>query len=580
MTNDQNPRVACKTEAEPRLTNGSTADHVRPLTLTVDMINRILAYGEEEVVSPGALLFARGSRSADFFVVIDGMIELCEHRRNGAFNTMTTLTRGQFSGELDLLSGREVLLSCRAAKRSQILRVGREHLKRLMRTELDIADLFVDVWIGRRAGLVQHSQGGVIVIGYGHDADTTRTQQFLVRNGYPNKFVDAENNSNGELLLAGLNLSRSETPVVFLPDRRILQKPSNTTLADELGMTNVFQTEEVFDVAIVGAGPSGLAAAVYAASEGLRTIIIESTAPGGQAGTSSRIDNYLGFPNGVSGHELASKAEIQAQRFGAQFAISRSVVDLECCSYLQKLHLACGQVVSAYTAVIATGARYRRLQVPDYERFEPRGIHYAATSVESSRCLGQNVVVVGGGNSAGQAALHMSRSASHVHLIVRSPTLQTTMSDYLLQRLRSCSRITIHVNTEIESISGEDQLRSVTTINRLTLQKTDYRISDIFVMIGADPNTDWLRGQLALDRNGFVKTGHLLPDASSPFATSSPGVFAIGDVRAGSIKRVASAVGEGSAVISDVHRYLETQKSAATDDGSLVSSPPALTLAS
>ena len=266
--------------------------------LNADMMKRILAFGEEELAAPGALLFARGDRGTDLFIVISGMVELCEHRRSGAVHAMTTLTRGQFSGELDLLSGRQVLLSCRAVTQSRILRVGTMSLKRLMRTELDIADILVDAWIGRRATLVTNSQGGVIIIGYGHDADTTRTQQFLVRNGYPNQFVDAESNQNAQLLLDGLNLLRAETPVVFLPDRRMLHRPSNATLAEELGMTDVPQLEEIFDVAIIGAGPSGLAAAVYAASEGLKTIIIESTAPGGQAGTSSRIDNYLGFQMG------------------------------------------------------------------------------------------------------------------------------------------------------------------------------------------------------------------------------------------------------------------------------------------
>ena len=528
-----------------------------PTKLNADMMRRILAFGEEEVAAPGALLFARGDRSTDLFIVVSGRVELCEHRRSGAVHAMTTLTQGQFSGELDLLSGREVLLSCRAVTQSRILRVGATSLKRLMRTELDIADIFVDAWIGRRASLVNNSQGGVVIIGYGHDADTTRTQQFLVRNGYPNHFVDAESNPNAQLLLEGLNLLRAETPIVFLPDRRILHKPSNATLAEELGMTSVLQTKEIFDVAIVGAGPSGLAAAVYAASEGLKTIIIESTAPGGQAGTSSRIDNYLGFPNGLSGQELATKAEIQAQRFGAKFQISRNVIGLDVDGEVRKLTLASGQVVSARSVVVATGARYRRLDVPEVEAFEMRGVHYAATSVESSRCHGQNVAVVGGGNSAGQAALHMSRSAAHVYLLVRGESLQKTMSDYLLQRLHSCPRISIHVSTEVKSISGEDRLRSVTTINVATMKQSDYVVSDIFVMIGADPNTDWLRARLDLDHNGFIKTGHQVLKAPSPFATSCPGVFAIGDVRSSSVKRVASAVGDGSAVISDVHRYLE-----------------------
>ncbi len=427
-----------------------------------------------------------------------------------------------------------------------------------MQAELDIAGLLVDVWIRRRADLIEQSQGGVIVMGYGHDAETTRTQQFLVRNGYPNKFVDAENSPTAAVLLAGLNLDRSETPIIFLPDHRILRRPGLATLATELGMTNVFQTEDMFDVAILGAGPSGLAAAVYAASEGLSTIVFESTAPGGQAGTSSRIENYLGFPNGVSGQELFLRAEVQAQRLGAHFAITRTVIDLNSRGCVHSLHLSCGQVVSARTVVIATGARYRRLAVPDYERFEVRGIHYAATSIESSRCVGQTVIVVGGGNSAGQAALHLSQSAEHVHQFVRGATLESTMSDYLVKRLRQCPSITIHTNTEVETIAGEERLRNVTAINRLTNTKSTYAVSDIFVMIGADPNTGWLREKLELDRNGFIKTGHLVSQENSPFSTSRPGVFAIGDVRSGSIKRVASAAGEGAAVISDVHRTLDT----------------------
>ena len=525
--------------------------------LTSDMIERLFAYGKEEEFHSGAVLFARGSRSADFFVVIDGTIELLEHKRNGSFYPLATLTKGQFSGELDLLSGRETLLSCRAAMRSRILRIGANGLRQLMRTELDITDLIIEAWVGRRAFLLQHSQGGVIVVGHGHSAATMRTQQFLVRNGYPNKLIDAEMNPHAELLLQGLNLDPTELPVVFLPDCRMLRNPSNTDLADELGMNNVLHMQDTFDVAIVGAGPAGLAAAVYAASEGLRTIVLEGTAPGGQAGTSSRIENYLGFPSGVSGQELASRAEIQAQKFGARFSVSRNVVDLNCLGSIHRLYLAGGQIVSSRTVIVATGARYRRLQVAGYERFELRGIHYAATPIESARCKGQVVAVVGGGNSAGQAALHLAHSAHQVHLIVRGTTLEATMSDYLVQRINCCPRITMHLNAEIESISGDHKLRGFAMTDSLRSEKTFYEVSDIFVMIGADPNTDWLRGRLDLDRNGFLRTGHTPSNAGSPLGTSCPGIFAVGDVRSDSVKRVASAVGEGSAVISDVHRYLE-----------------------
>jgi thioredoxin reductase (NADPH) len=526
--------------------------------LTHHMIERLGVYGIEEEFSSGAVLFKRGSRSVDFFVVVDGIIELLEHKRNGSTSQLATLAKGQFSGELDLLSGRETLLSCRAFSHSRILRIGADGLRQLMRTELDITDLIIEAWVGRRAFLLQHSQGGVIVVGHGHSAATMRTQQFLIRNGYPNKLIDAEMNPHAELLLEGLNVSSTELPVVFLPDCRMLRNPSNTDLADELGMNNVLHMQDTFDVAIVGAGPAGLAAAVYAASEGLRTIVLEGTAPGGQAGTSSRIENYLGFPSGVSGQELASRAEIQAQKFGARFSVSRNVIELNCLGSLHRLYLTGGQIVSSRAVIVATGARYRKLEVAGYERFELRGIHYAATPTESARCKGQVVAVVGGGNSAGQAALHLSHSAEQVHLIVRGTTLEGTMSDYLVQRINCCPRITVHLNAEIESISGDHKLRGFAMTDSLRSEKTFHDVSDIFVMIGADPNTDWLRGRLDLDRNGFLRTGHTTFNAGSTLGTSCPGIFAVGDVRSGSVKRVASAVGEGSAVISDVHRYLET----------------------
>jgi thioredoxin reductase (NADPH) len=387
-------------------------------------------------------------------------------------------------------------------------------------------------------------------------------QQFLVRNGYPNRLIEAETTPAAQLLLDGLDLDPSELPVVFLPDQRVLRNPSNATLADELGISKVFEAEEIFDVAIVGAGPSGLAAAVYAASEGLKTIVLEGTAPGGQAGTSSKIENYLGFPMGITGQELASRAEIQAQRFGARLEVSRNAVGLYCPDGRHRLCLAGGRSVTSRTVVIATGARYRKLKVPGYERFELTNIHYAATPIEAARCVGQAVIVVGGGNSAGQAALHLSRESHCVHLVVRGKTLAATMSDYLVQRVCSSPRITLHINSEIESIEGEERLHRVMVRDHVSRKAQSIPASNVFVMIGADPNTSWLQQFLELDHNGFVSTGMAPWEPVSRFATSRPGVFAIGDVRAGSVKRVASAVGEGSVVISDIHHYLERAKAA------------------
>ena len=534
-------------------------------TLSPEMLRRLEFYGAIRTFDVDTTLFERGSRSVDLFVVLEGRMELFEDKADMLRRCFASLTKGQFSGELDLLSGREALFSCRAAKGSRVLQIPFSALQQLTQTELDIADVIVRVWIGRRTDLMQRAHGGVVIVGHANDAETMRMQQFLVRNGYPNRLIEAESNATARLLLSGLNLDPSEMPVVFLPDQRVLRNPTNAVLADELGISNVFEAEEIFDVAIVGAGPAGLAAAVYAASEGLRTIVLEGNAPGGQAGTSSKIENYLGFPLGVTGQELASRAEIQAQRFGARLEVSRNVVGILHPQGLHRLCLAGGRAVTSRTVVIATGARYRKLKVPGYERFELRNIHYAATAIETSRCVGHEVVVVGGGNSAGQAALHLSKQAHRVRLVVRGDALNATMSDYLLQRICSSPRITLHLNCEVEAVLGEEQLLCVEIRDHHSQERQVFSASNIFVMIGADPNTSWLEGNLDLDRSGFVRTGEAEWQPASKFATSYPGVFAIGDVRSGSVKRVASAVGEGSVVISDIHRYLEKSRLAEKD---------------
>ena len=556
MTNNRRgPRESNRGDASKYA--GSTTQGTAAPMLSQEMIQRLEVYGEIRTFDASLTLFERGSRDGDMFVVIEGRIELFEDKPGHLVGALATLTKGQFSGELDLLSGRDGLLSGRTARGSRILRIDAHALQNLMRSELDIADVIVRAWIERRAGLMQHSHGGVIMIGHSHDAETMRMHQFLVRNGYPNKLIEAESNPTAQLLLNGLNLDPSEMPVVFLPDQRVLKNPSNTVLADELGISKVFEAEEIFDVAIVGAGPSGLAAAVYAASEGLTTVVLEGTAPGGQAGTSSKIENYLGFPTGITGQELASRAEIQAQRFGARLEVARNVVGLSGSPKLHRLCLAGGRMVTSRTVVIATGARYRRLLVPGYERYELTNIHYAATPIETTRCIDQDVVVVGGGNSAGQAALHLAKDAGCTHLVVRGMTLEATMSDYLVQRIVCSPKIKLHLHSEIDAILGDDRLHAVQVRDRLSGARSVFRVANIFVMIGADPNTSWLKEHLDLDHNGFVETGRAEWEMQSRFATSRPGIFAIGDVRAGSVKRVASAVGEGSVVISDVHHYLE-----------------------
>jgi thioredoxin reductase (NADPH) len=351
----------------------------------------------------------------------------------------------------------------------------------------------------------------------------------------------------------------------------VLRRPSNAELADCLGFAERFGPGDLFDVAVVGAGPAGLAAAVYAASEGLSTVVLEAEAPGGQAATSSKIENYLGFPTGISGQALAGRAQVQAQKFGARLAVARSVARLDCARRPHELTLDDGTVLRARSVVVATGARYRRLdQVPNFARFEQGGgIHYAATAVEAGLCEGEEVVVVGGGNSAGQAAVYLSRHASHVHILVRGAGLAASMSDYLVARIEASDRITLHTGTEVTALDGERHLERVTWTDRGTGAAETRPVANLFLMLGAVPNTEWLAGSgVALDRQGFVRVGAGAGDAEPDGAerwggraahvleTSRPGVFAVGDVRAGSVKRVASAVGEGSVVVSSVHQVL------------------------
>ncbi|HEX4065264.1 MAG TPA: FAD-dependent oxidoreductase [Acidobacteriaceae bacterium] len=335
-----------------------------------------------------------------------------------------------------------------------------------------------------------------------------------------------------------------------------MNRPTIPELADELGVTELPEPGTTYDVAVVGAGPSGLAAAVYAASEGLCTIVIEGLAPGGQAGTSSKIENYPGFPTGIGGQQLASRAQLQALKFGAQFAISREVVAVEPNAGIHRLTLAGGIPVCARAVVVASGARYRRLGIENDDRYENRGLFYAATPMESVLCCDREVIVVGGGNSAGQAAVFLAANARHVHHIIRGPSLAATTSQYLIARIAGSAHITLYTDSEIVALEGDPTLSSVTWANRVTGERKQRSIGAVFVMIGAEPNTGWLPGAVRLDGKGFVLTGGANSFENSPYATSVPGIYAVGDVRANSVKRVASAVGEGSVVISDVHRYL------------------------
>jgi thioredoxin reductase (NADPH) len=525
--------------------------------LSEDQARRVAAFGREERLPKGAMIFERGQRGVDFFLVLQGSVEIFDSGPDGTANVFTVHGARQFTGELDLFNDRQILVSGRTGEDSRVIRVPRAAFRQLVTGEPDVGEIVMRAFILRRVGLITHAQGGVTLIGPGHGADTHRIEQFLTRNGYPHRTLDTETDPDAEGFLDCFELSADQLPVVIAPPELILRNPTTPDLADALGLTERLDPDEVFDLAVVGAGPAGLAAAVYAASEGLKTIVIEALAPGGQAGTSSKIENYLGFPTGISGQALAGRAQVQAQKFGARLAISRAAAGLDCDAQPYHVQLDGSGGVAARAVVVATGARYRKLTVPGYERFEGQGIQYAATALEARLCTKAEVAVIGGGNSAGQAAVFLSQHAAHVHILVRGPGLAATMSDYLIQRIEASPHITLHPYTEVTALAGDAQLSAVTWRDNRTGGEETRPVEHIFVMIGAAPNTEWLNGCIELDCNGFVLTGRSAGRPySAAFETSRPGIFAVGDVRATSIKRVASGVGEGSVVVQAVHGFL------------------------
>jgi len=516
--------------------------------LTEDMVDRLRHYGNQESFPAGAMLYTHGDRGIDMYVVLEGEVEIILPSEEGKARIYARHRKHNFTGEFNLLNSQGAVVEARTVVPSTLIRISRTQLRRLMRVEGDIANVIVAACIWRRIGIVKAALSGVILKGRPGDDQMMLLQRFFVRNNYPHRIVNvsAEDPDHDSALL----------PAVILSDGRVMRRPSIPELADELGITELPDPEMICDVAVVGAGPAGLAAAVYAASEGLCTTVIEGMAPGGQAGASSKIENYLGFPAGISGQQLASRAQLQALKFGVHFAISREVITIEQIDGIHKLTLQGGHQVCARTVVVASGAQYRKLGVENYLKYENRGLYYAATAMESVLCRDQEVIVVGGGNSAGQASLFLSGIAKHVHHIVRRPSFAETMSQYLISRIENSSHITIYTESEIVALDGDPSLKRVTWVNLNTGTRTVRDISTVFVMIGAEPNTGWLFGTVRLDKKGFILTGGTDGFDKSPYATSMPGIYAVGDARANSVKRVASAVGEGSVVISYIHRYL------------------------
>lgn len=518
--------------------------------LTDDMIQRVRPYGREEVFPANTTLYTHGDRQTDMFVIIDGSVDSFLPDMAGGRRIYRRHRKSDFTGEFNLLTAQGAVVEARTVTNSVLLRISRRRLQHLMRAEGDIANLIVQAAIWRRIGVIKAASGGVVLVGQPDEGETSSLQRFLVRNSYPHRIVA----SSADYVPRIGNLT--QLPAVVLSDGRTMCRPNISEIADELGITEFPDPETVYDVAVVGAGPAGLAAAVYAASEGLRTIVIESLAPGGQAGTSSKIENYLGFPTGIGGQQLASRAHLQALKFGVQFVISRETVGAERVAGIHRLLLSGNISVSTRAIVVATGARYRKLNVTNNAQYDNRGLYYAATAMEAALCRDREVIVVGGGNSAGQASMFLSGFAKHVHHLVRGPSLSSTMSQYLISRIENSNHIDLNTDSEIVELKGDPALDSVAWIDRKTGERVEKAVHSVFVMIGAEPNSGWLYGAVQLDEKGFIQTGAANGFENSPYATSIPGIFAVGDVRANSVKRIASAVGEGAVVISHVHRYL------------------------
>lgn len=518
--------------------------------LSDDMVERLRSYGYEETFPDGICLYSHGDRDIDLFVVLEGGIDVTLPDATTGTRIYNEIRTFNFTGEYNLLTSQGAVVEARTIAPSILLRIPRKNFRELMRAEGDIANLIIQACIWRRIRIVEAAVSGVTLTGLADDPRMMLLRRFFLRNIYPHHVVELPTGS-----ATGLETAE-RYPAVQLSDGRVMERPEIPDLADELGITELPEPGTLFDVAVVGAGPGGLAAAVYAASEGLSTVVVEAVAPGGQAGTSSKIENYLGFPTGIGGQQLAIRAQMQALKFGVHFAIGRGLVTVHQEDGVHKLTLTGGHALCTRTVVVATGAQYRTLDIRNYRDYENRGLYYAATSMEGLLCRNKDVIVVGGGNSAGQAALFLSGIAAHVHHIVRAESLASTMSQYLISRIEKSRRITLYTNSEIVGLEGARSLARVAWLNKETGERTEREIEAVFVMIGAEPNTGWLYGTVRLDNKGFVLTNCEDNNTNGPYATSMPGIFAIGDVRAGSVKRIASAVGEGSVVISDVHRYL------------------------
>ncbi len=545
-------------------------DQMFPKLAAAEM-DRLRRFGTVHTYQPGELLFEAGQPGHGMIIILSGHVIVTRKNGLGDKRAILEYFPGNFAGEIGQLTGRPSLVDGRAIDVVEALVIDPPSLRALVIAEAELGERIMRALILRRVALIETSTGGPVLIGAPGRVNMLRLQEFLSRNGQPHTVLDPTTDHAAAEIVKQYAPQPHELPLVLCPDGTMLKNPPEVELALHLGLRPKLSAEHVYDVAIVGAGPAGLAAAVYAASEGLSTLVLESHAFGGQAGASSRIENYFGFPTGISGQALAGRAYTQAQKFGAQIAVPVTVANIDCSSTPLTLHLDDGTHVSAKTTIVASGARYRRPPIPDLDKYEGRGVYYWASPIEAGLCRHEEVVLVGGGNSAGQAVVFLASHAAHVHLLIRGPDLGKNMSNYLVQRIGGLPNVTLHTETQLTALEGNEE--GITTVrwrDRKRNLDESKPIRRVFLFIGADPNTSWLANcGITMDDKGFVRTGMDVPSEPTapalrspqsrrrlPLETMVPGVFAIGDVRAGSTKRVAAAVGEGAAVVAQVHTWL------------------------
>jgi thioredoxin reductase (NADPH) len=547
--------------------------------LTPAQLARLERQGTRLQTHAGEILLELGALPRGVFVITAGTLEVlappaaAQSAADGEL--LFVLSTGDFTGEMSTLRGTAALVRVRVRDAGAVLLIDAEQLRRIVQNDAELSELLMRAFILRRMSVIESGHSEVLLLGSDHSADTLRLREFLTRNARPYVNIDIEHDADAQALLERFQVRAADVPVVVCRGAQLLKNPSNADVAECLGINAPVADDRVHDLLIIGGGPAGLAAAVYAASEGLEVRIVEAFAPGGQAGTSSRIENYLGFPTGISGGALAGRALSQAQKFGAQLSVAWQAVRLRCDHWPYSLEMANGRSMRSRTILIASGARYRTLDIANLSRFLGRGIYYAATHLEAKLCEAEDVAVIGGGNSAGQATVFLAGSCRHVHMLVRSDGLAESMSQYLIRRIEATPNITVHTRTQLTALEGSDRLERVSwSGSNGEPEASDLR--HVFLMTGAEPNTRWLQGCVVLDDHGFVKTGSdlgkdelanarwSLPRPPYLLETSVPGVFAAGDVRAGSVKRIASAVGEGSICVQFVHRALRELANAGT----------------